>query len=39
MNKKELLELLQITKMKLNLNWEWLTNGNEKGQSEYIELN
>ncbi|RED22071.1 hypothetical protein BD847_3569 [Flavobacterium cutihirudinis] len=25
-------------KIKLSLNWEWLTNGNEKGQSEYIEI-
>jgi hypothetical protein len=25
-------------KIKLNLNWEWLTNGNEKGVSEYIEI-
>ncbi|WP_100610811.1 hypothetical protein [Confluentibacter lentus] len=25
-------------KMKMNLNWEWLTNGNEKGASEYIEI-
>lgn len=35
--------LAQITKtengkIKLSLNWEWLTNGNEKGQSEYIEI-
>jgi len=26
------------SKMKLNLNWEWLTNSNEKGKSEYIEV-
>ncbi|MDN3674352.1 hypothetical protein QWY99_14935 [Flavobacterium branchiarum] len=26
-------------KLKLSLNWEWLTNRNEKGQSEYIEIN
>jgi hypothetical protein len=25
-------------KIKLNLNWEWLTNGNENGISEYIEV-
>ena len=25
-------------KIKLRLNWEWLTNGNEKGVSEYIEI-
>jgi hypothetical protein len=25
-------------KIKLFLNWEWLTNGNEKGVSEYIEI-
>ena len=25
-------------KMKLSLNWEWLTNNNEKGNSEYIEI-
>ncbi len=25
-------------KIKLSLNWEWLTNGNEKGKSEYIEI-
>jgi hypothetical protein len=35
--------LAQITltengKIKLVLNWEWLTNGNENGQSEYIEI-
>ncbi|WP_140938649.1 hypothetical protein [Sphingobacterium lumbrici] len=23
---------------KLNLNWEWLTNGNEKGNSEHVEI-
>ena len=26
-------------KIKLTLNWQWLTNENEKGQSEYIEIN
>jgi hypothetical protein len=25
-------------KMKLSLHWEWLTDGNEKGKSEYIEV-
>jgi hypothetical protein len=25
-------------KMKLSLDWEWLTNGSEKGKSEYIEI-
>lgn len=25
-------------KLKLSLNWEWLQAGNEKGQSEYIEV-
>ncbi len=35
--------LAQITltengKIKLSLNWEWLANGNEKGKSEYIEI-
>ena len=25
-------------KIKLCLNWEWLTNGSEKGVSEYIEI-
>lgn len=24
--------------MKLSLSWEWLTNGNDKGRSEYIEI-
>ncbi|WPO79209.1 hypothetical protein [Flavobacterium sp. KACC 22761] len=30
--------LLENGKMKLTLNWEWLTDGNEKGESEYIEI-
>lgn len=30
--------ILQNGKMKLSLNWEWLTDGNEKGTSEYIEI-
>ena len=35
--------LAQITltendKIKLSLDWEWLTNGNDKGKSEYIEI-
>lgn len=25
-------------RIKLSLNWEWLGGGNEKGQSEYIEV-
>jgi hypothetical protein len=25
-------------KIKLSLNWEWLTNGNDKGISEYVEI-
>lgn len=25
-------------KIKLSLDWEWLTNGSEKGNSEYIEI-
>lgn len=25
-------------KIKLNLHWEWLTNGNETGNSEYVEI-
>lgn len=25
-------------KIKLSLDWEWLTNGNEKGKSEYMEI-
>lgn len=25
-------------KIKLSLNWEWLTNGNENGVSEYTEI-
>ncbi|NRF37736.1 hypothetical protein [Pedobacter foliorum] len=30
--------ITQNGKMKLSLNWEWLTNGNDKGESEYIEI-
>ncbi len=30
--------LLDTGKIKLSLNWEWLTNGSEKGNSEYIEI-
>jgi hypothetical protein len=26
-------------KIKLGLDWEWLTDGNQKGKSEYIEIN
>lgn len=32
------ISLTDTGKMTLNLNWEWLTNGNEKGTSEYIEI-
>lgn len=32
------ISLTDTGKMKLSLNWEWLTNGNEKGISEYIEI-
>jgi hypothetical protein len=28
---------LENGKLKLNLNWEWLDNNNERGTSEYIE--
>ncbi|MEN2414774.1 hypothetical protein [Flavobacterium mesophilum] len=30
--------LMENGKMKLTLNWEWLTDGNEKGESEYVEI-
>jgi hypothetical protein len=30
------ISLSDNAKIKLNLLWEWLTNGNEKGNSEYI---
>ncbi|KFF10093.1 hypothetical protein [Flavobacterium hydatis] len=32
------IELTENNKIKLSLNWEWLTNGNDKGKSEYIEI-
>jgi hypothetical protein len=32
------ISLSETGKMKLSLNWEWLTNGSEKGNSEYIEI-
>ena len=32
------ISLTENAKIKLCLNWEWLTNGNEKGVSEYIEI-
>jgi hypothetical protein len=32
------ISLLESGKMKLSLNWEWLTDGGEKGISEYIEI-
>ena len=30
--------LTDTGKIKLILNWEWLTNGNQKGISEYVEI-
>lgn len=30
--------LSDTRKIRLSLNWEWLTNDNEKGNSEYIEI-
>ncbi|WP_083370353.1 hypothetical protein [Flavobacterium frigidimaris] len=30
--------LSESGKIKLSLDWEWLTNGNDKGRSEYIEI-
>lgn len=30
--------LTENSKIKLSLDWEWLTNGNDKGKSEYIEI-
>lgn len=32
-----IISLTEEGKMKLTLDWEWLTNGNDKGKSEYIE--
>jgi hypothetical protein len=32
------ISLSENGKIKLNLNWEWLTNRNEKGNSEYVEI-
>lgn len=32
------IDLTEKGKIKLSLNWEWLTDGNEKGKSEYIEI-
>jgi hypothetical protein len=32
------ISLSDTGKIKLSLDWEWLTNGNEKGKSEYIEI-
>ncbi len=32
------ISLAENGKMKLRLNWEWLTNGNDKGESEYFEI-
>ncbi len=33
------ISMTEAGKIKLNLNWQWLTTSNEKGQSEYIEAN
>ena len=30
--------LTENGKIKLSLDWEWLTNGNDQGKSEYIEI-
>jgi hypothetical protein len=30
--------LTDKNKIKLSLNWEWLTNGSDKGKSEYLEI-
>ena len=32
------ISLTENGKIKLSLDWEWLTNGNEKGKSEYLEV-
>jgi hypothetical protein len=32
------ISMTETGKMKLSLNWEWLTNGGEKGKSKYIEI-
>lgn len=32
------ISLTENDKIKLSLDWEWLTNGSEKGNSEYIEI-
>ncbi|PKB17357.1 hypothetical protein [Flavobacterium sp. 5] len=32
------ISLTDSGKIKLSLNWEWLTDGSEKGKSEYIEV-
>ena len=32
------ISLTENDKIKLSLDWEWLTNGSEKGKSEYIEI-
>jgi len=32
------ISLTENGKIKLALDWEWLNNGNEKGKSEYIEI-
>jgi hypothetical protein len=32
------ISLMENGKMKLSLDWEWLTNGNGTGKSEYLEI-
>jgi hypothetical protein len=32
------ISLTENNKIKLSLEWEWLTNSSEKGKSEYIEI-
>ena len=34
-----IITLTEQGKIKLSLNWQWLTNEKERGQSEYIETN
>ncbi len=35
---KAKVSLTDSGKMKLSLDWQWLTGGNEKGRSEYVEI-
>ena len=35
---KAKISLTNTGKIKLSLNWEWLTDSNEKGYSEYVEI-